>query len=103
MPNAKAAVGIAVSSIGLPIAPEEVKNLLNRGVRGKAAKQLIPAGTGIGLYLGRLSGRVLLLHKGPIELPSDLAAVVWIDISAGVKAAGEEIRRELGPLAPTAL
>jgi predicted nucleotide-binding protein len=26
---------------------------------------------------GRRSGRVILLHKGPIELPSDIAGVGW--------------------------
>jgi predicted nucleotide-binding protein len=45
--------------------------------------------------LGRLSGRVLLLYKGPLELPSDLAGIVYIDISKGVDAAGETIRKEL--------
>lgn len=44
---------------------------------------------------GRRSGRVMLLHKGPIELPSDIAGMIWIDIGAGVKAAGEEIRKEV--------
>lgn len=45
--------------------------------------------------LGRRSGRVLLLHDGPLELPSDLSGVVYIDISKGVEAAGEKIRREV--------
>ena len=45
--------------------------------------------------LGRKSGRVLLLHKGPLELPSDLNGVVYIDISNGIAAAGEDIRKEL--------
>jgi len=45
--------------------------------------------------LGRESGRVLLLHKGPLELPSDLSGVAYIDISSGVEAAGELIRREI--------
>lgn len=45
--------------------------------------------------LGRRSGRVILLHRGPIELPSDLAGVIYIDISGGIEAAGEQIRREL--------
>ncbi len=48
---------------------------------------------------GRRSGRVLLLHKGPLELPSDLAGVVWIDIGNGIKSAGEEIRREVSSIA----
>jgi len=45
--------------------------------------------------LGRESGRVLLLHSGPLELPSDLSGVVYIDISNGIESASEEIRREL--------
>jgi predicted nucleotide-binding protein len=45
--------------------------------------------------LDRKSGRILLLHKGPVELPSDIAGIVWIDISNGVLAAGEEIRKEV--------
>jgi len=45
--------------------------------------------------LGRLSGRVFLLHKGPIELPSDLSGIVYIDMSRGIDAAGEQIRKEL--------
>jgi len=45
--------------------------------------------------LGRKSGRVILLHSGPLELPSDLLGVVYIDISKGIESAGELIRKEL--------
>ncbi len=45
--------------------------------------------------LGRETGRVILLHIGPLELPSDLSGVTYIDISKGIEAAGEKIRREL--------
>jgi len=45
--------------------------------------------------LGRRSGRVILLYKGPIELPSDLAGIIYIDVSLGITSAGEKIRREL--------
>ncbi|GMQ88536.1 MAG: hypothetical protein BMS9Abin08_1792 [Gammaproteobacteria bacterium] len=31
--------------------------------------------------LGRSSGRVVLLHKGPIELPSDVTGLIYIDVS----------------------
>jgi predicted nucleotide-binding protein len=44
---------------------------------------------------GRLSGRVVVLYKGPNELPSDIQGVVWIGIDNGIDAAGEEIRREI--------
>jgi predicted nucleotide-binding protein len=46
-------------------------------------------------YLRRGSGRVLLLHKGPLEMLSDISGVCYIDISLGIPAAGEEIRKEL--------
>jgi CheY-like chemotaxis protein len=44
---------------------------------------------------GRKKGKTLVLHKGSLELPSDIQGITWIDISHGVKAAGEDIRREL--------
>ena len=48
--------------------------------------------------LGRRSGKVFLLYKGPLELPSDLSGVVYIDIRNGVEAAGEKIRLEIEAL-----
>ena len=45
--------------------------------------------------LGRSSGRVFLLHKAPLDLPSDISGIVYIDISSGIDAAGETLRREL--------
>lgn len=45
--------------------------------------------------LQRTSGRILLLNKGGIELPSDINGVIYIDISNGIEAAGEKIRREI--------
>jgi predicted nucleotide-binding protein len=46
----------------------------------------------------RHSGRVLLLHKGMLEIPSDLAGIVYIDITSGLDSAAEKIRKELAPL-----
>lgn len=46
--------------------------------------------------LGRKSGRVLLLRKGNVRLPGDLDGVIYIDVSNGIAAAGEQIRAELG-------
>lgn len=57
--------GISVQSVGLPILPAEFKRLTERGYRGSAAKQKIPAGTGIGLYLAE---RVMNLHDGLLNL-----------------------------------
>jgi CheY-like chemotaxis protein len=48
---------------------------------------------------GRGSGRVLLLYKGGVELPSDLQGVVWIDISAGVQSVHQQIVDEVSRFA----
>ncbi len=45
--------------------------------------------------LGRRSGRVILLHQGPLELPGDLSGLIYIDISNGIEAVGEQIRKEI--------
>lgn len=45
--------------------------------------------------LGRDTGRVILLYSGPLDLPSDLSGITYIDISKGIASAAEEIRREL--------
>jgi predicted nucleotide-binding protein len=52
----------------------------------------------LGYFFGlmrRQSGRIILLFKGALELPSDLRGVTYIDITQGIEAAGEEIRRSL--------
>lgn len=55
----------------------------------------------MGFFLGKLgreSGKILLLHKGPTYLPSDISGIEYIDISNGIESAGEKIRRELRAL-----
>ena len=52
----------------------------------------------LGFFLatfGRRTGRVFLLHKGELEIPSDLSGVIYIDISNGIEPVGEKIRREI--------
>jgi len=46
--------------------------------------------------LGRHEGRVIALTKGHVEIPSDIHGVVWVDVSNGIRAAGEDIRKEVG-------
>jgi predicted nucleotide-binding protein len=46
--------------------------------------------------LGRYEGRVIALKKGDVEIPSDIRGVIWIDVSHGIRAAGEDLRKELG-------
>jgi predicted nucleotide-binding protein len=45
--------------------------------------------------LGRRSGRVVLLYKGALDLPSDISGIIYVDISHGIDSAGEKIRREV--------
>jgi predicted nucleotide-binding protein len=52
----------------------------------------------LGFFLAhfqRRSGQVILLHKGPLDLPSDLAGLVYVNITNGIEAAGESLRKEL--------
>jgi predicted nucleotide-binding protein len=55
----------------------------------------------MGFFLGKLgseSGKILLLHKGPVDIPSDISGIEYIDITNEIESAGEKIRRELQEL-----
>ncbi len=67
----------------------------NDDVKYRARQNVIfEMGYFLGL-LGRKSGRVLLLYKGKLELPSDINGIIYIDISNGIEAAGDKIRQEV--------
>jgi predicted nucleotide-binding protein len=66
----------------------------NENKRRARQNVIFELGFFLGTY-GRLSGRVLLLHKGPLDLPSDLSGIIYIDISNGIESAGEAIRIEI--------
>lgn len=75
------------------LTPDDTSDL-NRRARQNVIYEL-------GYFVGKLkreTGRVLLLYKAGVELPSDLSGLIYIDISNGVEAAGEAIRRELKDL-----
>jgi CheY-like chemotaxis protein len=48
--------------------------------------------------LGRHSGRVFLLYKGELELPSDIGGLIYLNIDSGIEAISEQIRREIEAL-----
>jgi predicted nucleotide-binding protein len=55
----------------------------------------------LGYFLGRMArrgGRTIILMKGPLGIPSDLAGVGYIDISNGVESSASEIYRELSAI-----
>ncbi len=43
----------------------------------------------------RINGHILILYKGRLELPSDLSGLVYFDVSNGLAACAENIRKEL--------
>jgi CheY-like chemotaxis protein len=45
--------------------------------------------------LGRRSGRVVLLYKGTLDLPSDISGVIYLNFDSGIESVGEQIRREI--------
>jgi predicted nucleotide-binding protein len=52
----------------------------------------------MGYFLAKLQrnkGRVILLYKGEIELPTDIQGLAYIDVSDGIDASGVQIQREL--------
>ena len=52
----------------------------------------------LGFFVGRFgrkSGRTIVLYKGNLEIPSDFSGVAYIDVSNGIEAASEKIRKEL--------
>ena len=48
--------------------------------------------------LQRTTGKVILLKKGELEIPSDISGMIYIDITNGISSASDEIRRELKEL-----
>ncbi len=58
-------VGLSITSQGIPIGEKESNHVFERNFRGEAARQEVPAGTGIGLYL---VNSIIKIHNGKIKL-----------------------------------
>lgn len=77
------------------LTPDDVMTLGSSNERRRSRQNVIFE---LGFFLGQLgrqSGRIIVLHKGPNELPSDIQGIVWIGIDNGIDAAGEQIRKEV--------
>jgi predicted nucleotide-binding protein len=44
---------------------------------------------------GRMSGRIILLKKGSVEIPTDLHGVICVDVTSGLDSLQETLQREL--------
>jgi predicted nucleotide-binding protein len=86
----------SIDCVFVLMTPDDPGMNLNTDAEKRRARQNVVFELGF-FYaqFGRRNGRVIVLCKGKIELPSDIQGIVWIDISNGVKAAGEEIRKEV--------
>ena len=63
---------------------------------GSRARQnvILELGYFMGL-LGRRTGKIIILFRGDVEIPSDLRGITMIDISDGLQKAAPEIMREV--------
>lgn len=86
-----------VNLVFVLLTPDDLTSKLKgTEAHGKRARQNVIFELGYFLAkLDRKTGRVLLLYKGNLELPSDIAGLIYIDITNGIEAAGEVIRREV--------
>ena len=52
----------------------------------------------LGYFYGKLqrkSGKIILIHKGELEIPSDILGVAFIHTNDDIRSISEEIRNEL--------
>lgn len=77
------------------LTPDDIGGISDGKQRERSRQNVIfELGVFVGKF-GRKSGRVILLHRGDLEIPSDLAGIIYIDITDGIESAGEKIRKEL--------
>lgn len=54
---------VSIRNRGIPLNPEHMRSVFDRGFRSSEAKRKYPAGTGFGLYIAR---RIVEIHEGAI-------------------------------------
>jgi signal transduction histidine kinase len=58
---------VSIRNRGIPLNPEYIRGIFDRGFRSTEAKHKYPAGTGFGLYIAR---RIVEIHEGTIAASS---------------------------------
>ncbi len=61
-------VSVRITSKGISLPSDDIKNIFSRGYRGKEARNLYPAGTGFGLFIAE---RIVDIHEGSIKVHTD--------------------------------
>lgn len=89
----------SVDVVFVLLTPDDSVLASDREVRRARQNVILELGYFLGRF-GRTHGKVILLYKGELELPSDINGLAYINIDGGVPAAGEEIRRELRSIVP---
>ena len=75
-------VRVNIRNHGMPLSPDDVKRVFERGYRTQQAKNLYPAGTGFGLYIAL---KIVELHAGEIRAWTDTRGQVVFTVSLPVR------------------
>ncbi len=59
---------VSIRNRGIPLSPEDIKQVFKRGFRSPEAERKYPAGTGFGLYIAR---RIVEIHEGKIDISAN--------------------------------
>ena len=80
------------------LTPDDCVNYENDSCSRRARQNVIFE---LGYFYGRLlrtSGKVILIYKGPLEIPSDISGIMYIQIENDFKSITEELRNEIEKL-----
>jgi len=76
-------VDVSVRNRGIPLRPEDMSRIFERGHRTKEAKNMYPAGTGFGLYIAK---KIVELHEGKISASTDSRGRTVFTVTLPVRA-----------------
>ena len=85
---------VEAEHVGLVFALVTPDDLVNETSKRARQNVIFELGYFMG-KLGRKSGRVIVLRKGDVDIPSDLDGILYISIDNGIAAAGEQIRKAI--------
>jgi signal transduction histidine kinase len=85
-------VDVSIRNRGIPLRPEDMLRIFERGHRTMEAKNMYPAGTGFGLYIAK---KIIELHEGHIVASIDARGRTVFTVTLPVRAlAGKARERE---------